>query len=61
MFDPKPALKKYAGQRPPSVDIRTERVTGGLLPSAFEVSKLLPNLAGVVEEPKKYAQIWSRR
>ena len=60
MFDPKPALKKYAGQRPPSVDIRTERVTGGLLPSAFEfskhgqsgieVSELLPNLAGVVDE-----------
>ena len=52
MFDPKPSLLKYAGQRPPSVDMRTERVTGGLLPSPFafkkygqsgiEVSELLP-------------------
>ncbi len=32
LFDPKPALKEYAGQRPGSVDIRTERKTGGLLP-----------------------------
>jgi hypothetical protein len=60
LFDPKPALAKYSGQRPPSVDIRTERVTGGLLPSAFafrkhgesgiEVSELLPQIAGVVDE-----------
>src|SRR5262249_10255788 len=35
MFDPKPALAKYAGQRPASVELRTERVTGGLLPSPF--------------------------
>lgn len=54
-FDPKPALKKYAGQRPPSADLRTERATAGLLPSPFEfqncgesgvpVSELLPQLA----------------
>ncbi len=60
MFDPKPALAKYAGQRPASVDLRTERVTGGLLPSPFafkkhgrngvEVSELLPRLAGVIDE-----------
>ncbi len=60
MFDPKPALQKYAGQRPDSVDLRTERMTGGLLPSPFAfqrhgqsgtaVSELLPNLAGVVDE-----------
>ena len=60
LFDPKPALEKYAGQRPDSVDLRTERMTGGLLPSPFkfrrhgksgiEVSELLPNLAGVVDE-----------
>ncbi len=36
MFDSKPALMKYQGQRPPSVDLRTERTTGGLLPSPFE-------------------------
>jgi len=35
LFDPKPALLKYQGQRPSSVDLRTERVTGGLLPSKF--------------------------
>src|SRR3982750_3026620 len=33
MFDPKPSLLKYQGQRPSSVDLRTERTTGGLLPS----------------------------
>ena len=60
MFDPKPALLKYQGQRPPSVDLRTERVTGGLLPSPFEfkkygrggvdVSELLPNIASVIDD-----------
>jgi hypothetical protein len=60
MLDPKPALAKYAGQRPESVDLRTERVTGGLLPSPFEfkkhgrngveVSELLPNLASVIDD-----------
>ena len=38
MFDPKPALLKYQGQRPDSVDLRTERQTGGLLPSPFACS-----------------------
>src|SRR2546428_12620053 len=60
LFDPKPALQKYAGQRPPSVDLRTERTTGGLLPSPFEfkrhgnsgieVSELLPHLAALADE-----------
>ncbi|MEZ5355963.1 MAG: DUF1501 domain-containing protein [Bryobacteraceae bacterium] len=60
LFDPKPALAKYAGQRPSSVDLRTERVTGGLLPSPFAfrqhgasgiaVSELLPNLAATIDE-----------
>ena len=60
LFDPKPALHKYAGQRPDAVDLRTERMTGGLLPSPFqfqkhgrsgiEVSELLPHLAGVVDD-----------
>ena len=60
LLDPKPALRTYAGQRPESVDLRTERMTGGLLPSPFEfrrhgqsgieVSELLPKLAGVVDE-----------
>src|SRR5687768_10268156 len=36
MFDPKPSLLKYQGQRPSSVELRTERTTGGLLPSPFE-------------------------
>ena len=39
MFDPKPALLKYEGQRPDSVDLRTERQTAGLLPSPFEFKK----------------------
>ena len=60
MFDPKPALFKYAGQRPNAVDLRTERTTGGLMPSPFEfkrygrggieVSELLPQLASVIDE-----------
>ena len=60
MFDPKPALFKYAGQRPSAVDLRTERTTAGLLPSPFEfkrygrngveVSELLPQLGRVIDE-----------
>lgn len=60
LFDPKPALKRYAGQRPDSVNLRTERTTGGLLPSPFafkkhgraglEVSELLPELAAVADD-----------
>ncbi|MDQ6705690.1 MAG: DUF1501 domain-containing protein [Acidobacteriota bacterium] len=60
MFDPKPALLKYQGQRPDSVDLRTERQTGGLLPSPFEykkhgrngieVSELLPQISSVIDD-----------
>ena len=60
LFDPKPALLRYQGQRPSSVDIRTERQTGGLMPSPFafrkmgqsgvEVSELLPQLGAVIDE-----------
>jgi len=60
LWDAKPALKRYAGQRPTSVDLRTERTTAGLLPSTFsfnkrgqsgiEMSELLPNLATVADE-----------
>src|ERR1041384_5759461 len=35
LFDPKPALRRHAGQRPDAVNLRTERTTGGLLPSPF--------------------------
>ncbi len=59
-LDPKPALKKYAGKRPPGADLRTERVTGGLLPSPFayarhgesslEVSELLPEFAKCIDD-----------
>ena len=60
LFDPKPALHKYAGQRPDGADLLTERPTGGLLPSPFAfqprgesgvpVSDLLPNLSRHVDE-----------
>ena len=60
LFDPKPALRRYAGQRPDAVNLRTERTTGGLLPSPFrfarhgrsglEISELLPNLAAIADE-----------
>ena len=39
-FDPKPALQKYAGQRPEStVNLTTENATGGLMPSPFKFAK----------------------
>ncbi len=38
-FDPKPALEKYNGQRPPGADLKTERKTGGLLKSPFQFKK----------------------
>ena len=54
-FDPKPALEKFAGQRPGSVNLSTERKTTGLMPSPFrftkhgrsgmEISELFPHLA----------------
>ena len=59
-FDPKPALTKHAGQRPGGADLRTERVTGGLLPSPFPfrpggksglpISDLLPNVRECSDE-----------
>ncbi|MFO0807931.1 MAG: DUF1501 domain-containing protein [Gemmataceae bacterium] len=60
LFDPKPALETHAGQRPESVNLRTERTTGGLYPSPFkfakhgqsglEVSELLPKLAAIADD-----------
>jgi len=61
MFDPKPVLAKYAGQRPAAVSgFRTERETGGLLPSPFQfkkygrggvdVSELCPQIASVIDD-----------
>jgi hypothetical protein len=54
LFDQKTSLQKYAGQRPAGADLRTERVTGGLLPSPWTfrpggdsglmISELLPHL-----------------
>jgi len=38
-FDPKPALKKFAGQRPPGAELRTERPTGGLLDVPFQYAQ----------------------
>jgi hypothetical protein len=59
-FDPKPALERFAGQRPESVELRTERKTAGLLPSPFAyrpagesgvpVSELLPSFATQIDD-----------
>lgn len=59
-FDPKPALLKYAGQRPESANLRTERPTGGLLPSPYQfrprgesgllVSELLPQIGNHIDD-----------
>lgn len=60
LFDPKPALEKYAGQRPDGADLVTERPTGGLLPSPYKfepcgesgvpVSELLPHLKQQIDD-----------
>jgi hypothetical protein len=60
LFDPKPKLLKHAGERPDAANLRTERTTGGLLPSPFafgrhgqsglEISELLPRLATVADD-----------
>lgn len=60
LFDPKPLVKKFAGQRPDEVNLRTERKTAGLLPSPFRfhpsghsgvaVSELLPRMARCIDD-----------
>ncbi len=55
LFDPKPSLTKYEGQKPSGADLLTERPTGGLLASPFRfrqhgesglrISELLPYLS----------------
>ncbi len=60
LFDPKPLLEKFSGQRPEAVQLRTERATAGLLPSPFKyrpcgesgvpVSELLPQLGKCVDQ-----------
>ncbi len=59
-FDPKPALEKYNGQRPPNADLKTERKTGGLLMSPFkfqkygqsgiEVSDIFPHIGSCIDD-----------
>ena len=60
LLDPKPRMARYAGQRPASADLRTERKTAGLLPSPFRfaprgesgvpVSELLPHFAECIDD-----------
>jgi hypothetical protein len=59
-FDPKPALKKFAGKTLPSGNLPTERKTGAAFPSPFkfqhcgksgiEVSELFPNVGKMIDE-----------
>ena len=59
-FDPKPAINRFAGQRPKEVEFRTENKTGGLLPVPFKfqqhgksglpVSDLLPLTAQFADD-----------
>jgi hypothetical protein len=54
-FDPKPLIARYEGQRPQTVDLRTQRKTTGLMKSPFRfqqhgesglwVSELFPHVA----------------
>src|SRR6266511_3347945 len=60
LLDPKPAINKYAGNRPIEVEVRTENQTGGLMPvpfrfskcgrSGIEVSELLPHLGRCIDD-----------
>src|SRR3954447_8111637 len=60
LFDPKPELNKFAGQRPAEVQFRTENETGGLMPvptgfrncgqSGLPVSELLPKLGECIDD-----------
>jgi hypothetical protein len=60
LFDPKPAINKYAGQRPKAVELRTENKTGGLMAvpfayrrcgkSGLEMSDLVPRLARCADD-----------
>lgn len=59
-FDPKPALEKYHGQKPPGADKKTERRTGGLFKSPFKfkqsgesgipVSEIFPEVAKCIDD-----------
>ena len=59
-FDPKPALEKYHGQRPPGAERKTERRTGGLFKSPFKfkqsgqsgipVSEIFPEVAKCIDD-----------
>jgi hypothetical protein len=59
-FDPKPALKKYAGRMLPTASLKTERKTGVALPSPFrfkkygksgiEVSELFPHVGAFIDD-----------
>jgi hypothetical protein len=60
LFDPKPAITRHAGQRPETVNLRTENQTGGLMPvpfgfqrcgrSGLEISELLPRLQACADD-----------
>jgi hypothetical protein len=60
LFDPKPALSKYAGQKPEGADLRTERPTGALMAVPFEychhgqsglaISELLPYTSQLADD-----------
>jgi Protein of unknown function (DUF1501) len=59
-FDPKPALDKHHGQKPPSANLKTERSTGPLYRSPFkfhktgksgiEVSELFPKVGAHIDD-----------
>ena len=59
-FDPKPALRRYAGQALPVPNLATERPTGAALPSPFrfsrhgesglEISEIFPHVAACADE-----------
>ena len=60
LFDPKPSINKYAGQRPAEVQLRTENATGGLMAvpwgyqqrgeSGLPVCDLLPRFGSVIDD-----------
>src|SRR5438270_11686847 len=68
-FDPKPALTRYHGQRPPAANLSSERGTRGLMRSPFrfnrcgqsglEVSEIFPHIARHADDLCVIRSMWT--
>ena len=60
-FDPKPALTRWNGQRPPASNLRTERSTAGLMMSPFRFESPRPVGPSRISEIFPHLQTRGRR